>query len=219
MDGLLVDTEELWFVAESDVMARLGGRWSKADQAVFVGGSLERTTRYMTAATGSSVSQDVVEGWLLDRMCALLAADVPFRPGAYRLLAEVCEAQVPCALVSTSPRRIMTAVLAGIGSDRFTATVAGDEVRRTKPDPEPYLRAAELLGVDPIRCVVLEDSPTGVASAEAAGCVTVAVPSVAPVEPAPRRVVLDSLESVDLAGLRAFLNLRRPTRPAGRLPA
>lgn len=151
-----------------------------------------------------------MESWLLDRMCTLLADEVPFRRGAERLLVELSDAQVPCALVSTSPRRIMAAVLATIGRDRFAVTVAGDEVARTKPNAEPYLRAAEQLGVSPARCVALEDSPTGVASAEAAGCLTVAVPSVTPVELAPGRVVVNSLEDVNLAWLRGLLNAAPP---------
>ncbi|HXA59121.1 MAG TPA: HAD family hydrolase, partial [Streptosporangiaceae bacterium] len=93
----------------------------------------------------------------------------------------------------------------GIGREHFTITLAGDEVTHPKPDPEPYLTAARLLGVDPARCVALEDSPTGVASAEGAGCVTVAIPSVAPIPHAPGRTVLTSLTQIDLPGLAALI--------------
>jgi beta-phosphoglucomutase-like phosphatase (HAD superfamily) len=83
--------------------------------------------------------------------------------------------------------------------------VAGDEVARTKPYPDPYLLAATGLGVDPARCAVIEDTATGVAAAEAAGCQVVAVPSVAPIAPAPRRTVVASLEDVNLSFLRGLM--------------
>ena len=84
----------------------------------------------------------------------------------------------------------------------FSATVCADDVTRGKPDPEPYLRAASLLGADPRCCVALEDSPNGVASAEAAGCRTVAVPSLVPIEARPGRMIARSLSQVSLALLR-----------------
>jgi beta-phosphoglucomutase-like phosphatase (HAD superfamily) len=83
--------------------------------------------------------------------------------------------------------------------------VCSADVSQTKPDPEPYLLGAKLLGVDPQRCVVLEDSPNGVAAAEAAGCAVVAVPNVAPIEPAPRRLVVDSLRAISVATLRELM--------------
>ena len=72
---------------------------------------------------------------------------------------------------------------AEIGSDPFTVIVAGDHITNSKPHPEPYLRAAELIGVPPAECLAIEDSPTGVRSAVAAGCVVVAVPHIAPIPP------------------------------------
>ena len=124
------------------------------------------------------------------------------RPGAEALLDDLVAAGVPCALVSSSPRRLVDAVLASVGGDHFTTTIAGDEVPRTKPDPDPYLQAARQLGVEPSRCVVLEDSPVGVAAAEAAGCVVIAVPFVVPIEPGPRRHVVGSLTELDAVRLR-----------------
>src|SRR5690606_1511069 len=82
------------------------------------------------------------------------------------------------------------------GLENFDLSVAGDEVERNKPDPCPYLKAARLLGVDPARCVAFEDSPTGVASALAAGCLTVAVPMMVPLEPADGLILLDTLDGV-----------------------
>jgi HAD superfamily hydrolase (TIGR01509 family) len=137
-------------------------------------------------------------------MTERLSTCVPMMPGAKDLLAEVREAGVPAALVSSSHRQLLEPVLDAIGREHFALSVAGDEVSRTKPDPEPYLTAVARLGAEPGRCVVLEDSPNGVAAAEAAGCVAVAVPSVLPIPPAPGRTVVASLREVSLAWLRAL---------------
>jgi HAD superfamily hydrolase (TIGR01509 family) len=126
---------------------------------------------------------------------------VMVRPGARELLAEVAAAGVPHALVTGSQRPFTEAVLASTGF-RFPVTVTGDDVTRTKPDPEPYLLAAKLLDADPEQCVALEDSPNGVASATAAGCHVVAVPTLLPIPPAPRRLIAPSLSRVGLETLR-----------------
>jgi HAD superfamily hydrolase (TIGR01509 family) len=126
-------------------------------------------------------------------------------PGAAALLAELRAHAVPTALVSASHRRIIDRVLESVGPHAsFDLTVAGDEIARTKPHPDPYLHAAAGLGAAPARCAVVEDTATGVASAEAAGCRVVAVPSVAPIAPAQGRVVVGSLEEVNLAFLRTL---------------
>lgn len=134
-----------------------------------------------------------------------IACALPLMPGAARLLAELSEYEIPTALVSASHRRIIDRVLSSLGPQHFALSVAGDEVPRTKPHPDPYLVAAAGLGVDPARCAVIEDTATGVAAAEAAGCHVVAVPSVAPIAPATRRTVVTSLEDVDLAFLRGLI--------------
>ncbi len=126
-------------------------------------------------------------------------------PGAARLLAELSAHEVPTALVSASHRRIIDRVLASLGPQHFALSIAGDEVERTKPFPDPYLIAAAGLGVDPARCAVVEDTATGVAAAEAAGCHVVAVPSVAPIAPGARRTIVTSLEEVDLPFLHGLM--------------
>jgi HAD superfamily hydrolase (TIGR01509 family) len=117
---------------------------------------------------------------------------VPIRPGARELLASVAAAGLPRALVTSSERRFMDTVLASTGM-RFDVLVCADDVSATKPDPEPYLLAAKLLDVNPARCFALEDSPNGVASAQAAGCRVIAVPSLVPIEAAPGLMVVRSL--------------------------
>ena len=193
MDGLLIDSEPLWLEAETAVMARLGGDWTAADQAQLLGGSLDRTVRYLVAKAGGPTPPELVGEWLMSGIIELVRdRGVPVRPGARELLAGVAAAGLPHALVTSSERRFMDAVLARTGM-RFDALVCADDVSVTKPDPEPYLLAAKLLGTDPARCHVLEDSKNGVASAEAAGCRVIAVPSLIPIEPAPGRTVVRSL--------------------------
>ena len=204
MDGLLVDSEPLWFEVECAVMARLDGRWSAADQQALVGGSLPHTVGYLLDRAGRPASPEEVGRWLVEGMTSLLMSrPLTLLPGAAELLAEVRDAGLPHALVTSSERPIMDAVLLQTGVS-FTATVCAGDVSRGKPDPEPYLHAAALLGVDPRCCVALEDSPNGVASAEAAGCRLVAVPSLVPISPRPGRLVAASLAQVDLAMLKDF---------------
>jgi HAD superfamily hydrolase (TIGR01509 family) len=198
MDGLLVDSEPIWFEVESSVMSRLGGSWDESDQAALVGGSLQRSLDYLLAKASRPVSRDVVAGWMVDGMVELLGTR-PLRvmPGARELLAEVAAAGVPYGLVTSSERPVMEAVLGRL-SVSFPITVCGDDVSNSKPDPEPYLMAAAKLGADPRRCVALEDSPNGVAAAEAAGCLMVAVPSLVPIPAENGRLVVTSLAELNL---------------------
>ena len=202
MDGLLIDSEPLWFEVECGVAARLDGNWSETDQQALIGGSLPRTVSYLLERASRPASREEVGRWLVEGMTSLLASrELITMPGARELLAEVRAARIPHALVTSSERPIMDAVLKQLGVS-FNATVCADDVLRGKPDPEPYLRAASLLGADPRSCVALEDSPNGVASAEAAGCRLIAVPSLVPIEARLGRVVAASLGQVDLATLR-----------------
>jgi len=213
MDGLLVDSEPLWFEVERAVMARLGGQWGEADQRALIGGSLDRTVSWLLAKAAAPASREDVARWLVDEMAALiLARGLPLQPGAGPLLAALDAAGVPCALVTASSRAIMDAVLTVTGLS-FDVTVCGEDVRRGKPDPEPYLLAAARLGVPAAGCVVLEDSPTGIAAARAAGCPVIAVPSV-PVPPRPGLITVDSLEEVGFDRLEGFVagNFDRPGR-------
>ena len=205
MDGLLVASEPLWFVVEREVAERLGAPWGEADQEALIGGSLERTVSWLLAKAGGQAGtggqvpagRADVARWLVEGMARLvLARGLPLQPGAARLLAALEAVGVPCALVTASSRTIMDAVLKVTGLS-FGVTVCGEDVQRGKPDPEPYLRAAALLGVPPSGCVVLEDSPTGIVAARAAGCAVIAVPSV-PVPPGPGLLTVGSLEDVGI---------------------
>ncbi|MFL6137169.1 MAG: HAD family hydrolase [Frankiaceae bacterium] len=213
MDGLLVDSEPVWTVAETELAQRHGSEWSLELKQAILGTSLTEAVPRMLAHFGAEGEDPAeVAQWMLTRMAELFRGALPLRPGALRLLDELRDAGVPLALVSSSYRVLVDAVLDELGASRFAVTVAGDEVTRTKPHPEPYLTAAARLGVPPQRCVVLEDSWSGVRSGEAAGCIVVAVPDLAPIEAAPDRPVLTSLEDVELDWL---LDLPARLRAAG----
>ncbi|MER7046306.1 HAD family phosphatase [Streptomyces jumonjinensis] len=205
MDGTLVDTEGFWWEAEAEVFAELGHTLDEAWRDVVVGGPMSRSAGYLIEVTGADITLPELTVLLNDRFEDRITRGVPLMPGADRLLAELADHRIPTALVSASHRRIIDRVLASLGPGRFDLSIAGDEVPRTKPHPDPYLLAARKLGADPARCAVVEDTATGVASAEAAGCRVVAVPSVAPIAPAEGRVVVRSLEEVDLAFLRSLI--------------
>jgi HAD superfamily hydrolase (TIGR01509 family) len=212
MDGLLVDSEPLWFEAEAAIMDRMGSPWGPADQQHLIGGSLTRSSAYMHAKAAQSVPQEVIGLWLVQGMAGLIRArGVQVMPGALELIAEVAAAGLPHALVTSAEPEIMAAALDSIGV-RFPVTVCAADVARGKPDPEPYLRAAALLGASPDRSVALEDSPTGITSAHAAGCTVVAVPSVPP--PAGLAwLTVPSLRMVDLAALRKAVAGYTPDHP------
>lgn len=205
MDGLLVDTEPLWFETEGEVMARLGGGpWTKEDQEALLGGSMDNTVGYLLSKATRPASPAEVARWMTEGMLKRAAEGrVTVRPGVRALLAEVAAADVPCALVTGSQRPFTEAVLTSTGF-RFPVVVTGDDVSRTKPAPEPYLLAAKLLAADPRQCVALEDSPNGVTSATAAGCHVVAVPSLLPIPLAPRRLVTTSLTEITLKTLQSL---------------
>ena len=212
MDGLLVDTEPLWTVAEHELARSIGGTFTREAKAAIVGTRLDVAVPLLLSSIGLSAEPARVSdamAWLLQRMVQLYANPLELMPGAAELLAELRSTGVPVALVSSSYRVLVDAVLAH-GAGPFEVTVAGDEVRHGKPDPEPYLRAAELLGVDPAACVVLEDSAAGMMSGAAAGCAIVAVPSVAEVVvPAEYRLLeMSSLLDVDTSVLAALAGAR-----------
>ncbi|MFI0166033.1 HAD family hydrolase [Streptomyces sp. NPDC017095] len=205
MDGTLVDTEGFWWDVEVEVFAALGHTLDETWRHVVVGGPMTRSAGFLIEATGADIGLDELTVLLNEGFESRIGRSLPLMPGAARLLAELSEQQIPTALVSASHRRIIDRVLSVLGPHHFALSVAGDEVSRTKPFPDPYLLAAAGLGVEPARCAVVEDTATGVAAAEAAGCRVVAVPSVAPIGPAAGRTVVGSLEQVDLAFLRGLM--------------
>ncbi|MGH3914344.1 MAG: HAD family hydrolase [Pseudonocardiaceae bacterium] len=208
MDGTLVDSEKLWDVSLAELARELGGELSPAMRAAMVGSDMAQTMELMFVALGRPAAageMDHALAWLTDRTRELFSTDLRWRPGAQAALRAVRDAGMAAALVTSTPRDLTDVALRYIGLEYFDVTVCGDEVARTKPHPEPYLSAATQLGVDPAGCVAVEDSPTGVAAAVAAGCTVLVVPSEVPVGPGERRVLRDSLIGVDADLLGSLL--------------
>ena len=218
MDGTLVDTEPYWMACEHQLVDAFGGRWTEEDARSIIGFDLLDAAVVLRDRGGVDLEpQDIVER-MLDGVIARVRERVPWRPGARRLLSELNELGVPCALVTMSWSRLVDTVVAALAPIEFQAIVTGDHVRHGKPHPEPYLLAAERLGVDPTECVAIEDSPSGVTSAGAAGCVVVAVPNIVAIEPAPGRIIVPTLKEVSPQDLGRYLAETPPPGGAARPP-
>ncbi|GAU66232.1 putative phosphatase [Streptomyces sp. NBRC 110611] len=209
LDGTLVDTEGFWWEAEAEVFAGLGHILDDTHREVVVGGPMTRSAGYLIQATGVDITLTELSVLLNAAFLARIARGVPLMPGARRLLAELAAHEVPTALVSASHRTVVDQMLHSLGPEHFALTLAGDDLPRTKPHPDPYLTAAARLGTAPGRCAVIEDTVTGVTAGEAAGCPVVAVPSVTRIPPGPGRTVVTSLEEVDLPFLRTLITESR----------
>jgi HAD superfamily hydrolase (TIGR01509 family) len=201
MDGTLVDTEPYWIAAEYRLVEQYGGTWNDAHAHALVGNALETSAEYIRDVGGVPLPPAEIVQRLQDEVVAEAERVMPWRPGALELLGALRAAGVPCAMVTMSYAELAATVAAQLPRDTFATVVSGDEVADGKPHPEAYLTAASRLGVDPRRCVAIEDSNTGVASAEAAGCVVVAVPHHVPIPPAPGRVQIASLADLSVADL------------------
>lgn len=201
MDGTLVDTEPYWIACEHALVEEFGGTWTDADAHSIVGFDLIDGATELRDRGGVRLEPEAIVERLLDGVIERAAEALPWRPGAQELLIACADAGIPCALVTMSWRRLADAVLAAAPHGSFVASVTGDEVTNGKPDPEPYLAAAAALGADPAWCVAIEDSPTGVASALAAGCATLGVPHVVAIAPAPGLTTVGSLTAVTVADL------------------
>lgn len=201
MDGTLVDTEPYWIEAEFALAERHGGTWSTEHALNLVGRALLDSAGYIQEHMGIAVEREQIVEELLDGVVERARREVPWRPGARELLADLRDAGVPCALVTMSWTRLVEPVLEHLPADTFAAVITGDRVEQGKPHPEPYLRAADELGVPAVDCVAIEDSNTGVRSGVAAGCVVLCVPNHVPILEGERRVFADTLAGLDTAGL------------------
>lgn len=197
LDGTLIDSENYWLQSEQDLANAYNATWTHEDGMGMVGLSLPESTRLMRAHMGieDKTSDEIIQ-WLTDRVLSQLRKNIPWRPGAKELLLALREAGVKTALVTMSFRRLALEVTDAIGFEAFDVVVAGDDVSSGKPHPEPYLKAAELLGVAPRDCVAIEDSLNGLASAEAAGTMALGVEHIMHLPAAPTRTVINTLVGV-----------------------
>ncbi len=205
MDGTLVDTEPYWIEVEHRLVSSYGGTWTHEHAMQLVGNDLLDSARYIREHGGVPLEPSEIVEVLLDGVVERIRQAVPWRPGAVELLADLQGAGVRCALVTMSYRRFVDPVLQALPPGTFEVVITGDAVSQGKPHPEPYLKAAAVLGVDAAGCVAIEDSNTGARSAEAAGCTVVVVENHVPVLPGERRVFLPTLEGLAAPDLAALL--------------
>jgi HAD superfamily hydrolase (TIGR01509 family) len=199
MDGTLVDSEKVWDVGLHELAHAYGGRLSEQARARMVGTSMTESMTILHTDIGQPWRDPAHSVTVLeDRIKELFADGLIWRPGARELLSQVRAAGVPTALVTATRRHLVDVALETIGRHNFDAVVCGDEVDETKPHPRPYIAAAALLGVPIGRCVAIEDSPTGVASALAAGARVLAVPNDVDLSGIPGVTLVGSLAAVDL---------------------
>ncbi len=216
MDGTLVDTEPHWIAAETPLVESYGGSWSDEQALELVGLGLEDAARIFQGAGVRLGVHEIIE-LLTDRVLeSLRSGAVPFRPGAEALLRDLRDQEVTTALVTMSIRRMALEIVSLIEFPAFDLVIAGDDVTRPKPFPDPYLAAAEALGVDISETVAIEDSPNGVRSAVAAGCVVIGVPNIVSLTGTGAHHIVSSLEELDTAALRDLHRAQRLAEAARR---
>lgn len=197
MDGLLLDTEILWHRAEVELFRRHGAEFTWDDKMVVIGTSFAATSRYFAERLGRSAAEgDALVEEMLEIMHGELQRQVDGRPGAVELV-ERLRGHTRLALASNSPRRLVDTALASARlTDAFETIVTSDDVEHPKPAPDLYLLACERLGVEPADALALEDSPSGIAAAKAAGLTCIAVPQFAETDVSAADRVIDSLEEL-----------------------
>ena len=206
MDGTIVDSEKLWDVAINELYARHDRVLAPEIRDSTVGGSADGVIRIVFDDLGldpDPVHMAEVADWMHDYVGELFGTGLPWCAGARELLDALQAAEIPMALVTNTRRALTENALNSIGRHYFSVTVCGDEVPYGKPAPDVYLRAAELLGYDPADCLAIEDSVTGSAAAETAGCPVLVVPNEVEVPGSPRRAFVSTLAGLTVAELRS----------------
>jgi HAD superfamily hydrolase (TIGR01509 family) len=177
MDGVLIDSEQLWDDVREQLARERGGRWHERAQAEMMGMSSTEWSRYMHDVIGLAEPPEEINAEVVRRLLARYQESLPVMPGAVAAV-ERLAARWPLGLASSSNREVIDTVLelAGI-AHLFRATVSSEEVEHGKPAPDVYLEAARRLGVDPTSCAAVEDSANGIRSARAAGMRVIAIPN------------------------------------------
>jgi len=177
MDGVLLDSEQLWNQSKQEVVREFGGRWRDDAPTAMLGMSSPEWSAYMRDTLGVPMSTDEINRAVVDRMEQHYRERLPLLPGAVETV-RALHRRWPLALASSANREVIDLALdtAGLAGE-FTATVSSEEVQHGKPAPDVYLEAARRLGVEADRCVAVEDSSNGIRSAAAAGMAVIAFPN------------------------------------------
>jgi HAD superfamily hydrolase (TIGR01509 family) len=177
LDGVILDSEELWDEVREALARERGGRWHEGAQADMMGMSSREWSVYMHERIGLPEPPDEINREVVRRMLERYRQELPLIPGAVEAVQRLA-ARWPLGLASSSNRELIDAALEAAGIARyFRVTVSSEEVERGKPAPDVYLEAARRLGVAPDRCAAIEDSHNGIRSAKAAGMRVIAIPN------------------------------------------
>ncbi len=209
MDGTIVDSEHYWLSSEQELAASAGKIWTEQDGLNMIGMSLYDSSRLIKQKLDLELETDEIIDRLTNSVISKLDQSLPWRPGAKELLMAVRDAGIPTALVTMSMRRNADAVVARMGFDAFDEINAGDQVEHGKPHPEPYLRAAEKLGVKIEHCIAFEDSISGLHSAEASGAIAIGVPNLVQIPSRAGRILWPTLSGVTVADLEVIYREKR----------
>jgi len=202
MDGLMVDSEPEWFKSETEVTAKFGYDWSEEDQIACLGGPLTRVGKYMHDKCKGAETPEYFTQTLIDTQALKMRGNTPTMPGALELVRELQSQGVKTGLVSASPRNIVNAVLDNLGHDLFPFSISSDDVEKTKPNPDCYLKAAVMTDSDIQNCLVFEDSLTGMQAATSSGAYLIAVPHLVSIDESAKVRVISSLEQMSFAKLQ-----------------
>jgi HAD superfamily hydrolase (TIGR01509 family) len=201
MDGTVIDSEPLWLEAEIEVMAELGCHWDAQDQQNCLGGPMDRTEKYMQERSGNIKPY----GYFRDRLNLVMLKkfedELKLIPDALELILAAKRIGLKTALVTASAGVLMNIALKKFPVGTFDATVSRDDVVNSKPNPEPYLRAANLLRVEIESCVIFEDSKTGVTSGLGSGAQVIGIPHLIDFAPHKNLRIVDSLSDLSIEKL------------------
>jgi HAD superfamily hydrolase (TIGR01509 family) len=177
LDGVLIDSEQVWDEARRALAAERGGHWHEEASRDMMGMSSPEWSSYMHEVIGLPESPEEISAEVVRRLEEIYRERLPLLPGAVEAVVRLA-VRWPLGVASSSNRELIDLVLELSGLDRsFRATVSSEEVDRGKPAPDVYLEAARRLGVEPSRCAALEDSENGILSARAAGMHVLAIPN------------------------------------------
>lgn len=207
MDGTIIDSEEYWIVAETELVELFGGSWTHEQGLALVGNGLGKTAEILQNS-GVTLTSDEIIQTLTTRVLEQLEVAIPWRPGVPELMLEFHRLGIPQAMVTMSIERMARAVARLIPENPLTVVVAGDNVMNPKPDPEAYLRAADDLGVNIARCIAFEDSPAGCISATRATAFTIGVKNIVDLENVPLDVYFQSLAGVSAEDIISLAQAR-----------
>ena len=201
MDGTLINSEPYWLIAETELMLRYEHIWTDADQSYCIGGPLPKVGAYMSNLAKGAEDALFFETELIRLVADQFKNGLEFMPGARELVEDLSTRGIPLALVSASPRLLVDSAIELLPPGTFTTSVSSQDVAISKPNPESYLKAADYLRVDITRCIVLEDSKTGIDAGLASGAVVIGIPHIITYPPSPRLHIRRDLVGLHLKDL------------------